>query len=210
MGKQFFLGMLFFFGMTLLIPESGHGEHSHAHSKAAAAASEPSGSPRSSPVRRRRGSVGSAAERSGEKEKPKKRGGKAVAKSAEQRRLLRVGLDTALGIALHNIPEGIAVYLASLSGMQVGAALAVAIAAHNIPEGMAVAAPVLTATGSRFRAILCAPPLLSVCLHASARLTSLAALVLYQASASPLPLWSPTVPSSLPLLLLLFSYYYYY
>ena len=52
------------------------------------------------------------------------------------------GVVTALGIALHNYPEGCAVYLASLKSEAVGLSLAVAIALHNIPEGCAVALPV--------------------------------------------------------------------
>lgn len=59
---------------------------------------------------------------------------------------------TALGISLHNFPEGVAVYLTALQGTAVGLPLAIAIAAHNIPEGMAVAAPIYHATGSRWQA----------------------------------------------------------
>lgn len=61
------------------------------------------------------------------------------------------GVVTALGIALHNYPEGCAVYLASLKSEAVGLSLAVAIALHNIPEGCAVALPVYFATRSRWR-----------------------------------------------------------
>jgi len=73
--------------------------------------------------------------------------------SSDQRSLISVGLVTALGISLHNFPEGIAVYLSCLArGPTVGLPLAIAIAAHNIPEGMAVAAPIYSATGSKSQA----------------------------------------------------------
>lgn len=61
------------------------------------------------------------------------------------------GLITALGIALHNFPEGVAVFMAAHKSARIGASLALAIALHNIPEGVAVALPVYFATGSRWR-----------------------------------------------------------
>lgn len=74
--------------------------------------------------------------------------------AAARRNLLTVGLVTAFGISLHNFPEGIAVYLSCLArGPAVGLPLTLAIAAHNIPEGMAVAAPLYSATGSRWQAV---------------------------------------------------------
>ena len=45
---------------------------------------------------------------------------------------------TALGISLHNFPEGMAVFLSSVKAPEFGLLLAVAIALHNIPEGVAV------------------------------------------------------------------------
>ena len=71
----------------------------------------------------------------------------------KRREVLLSGLVTALGIALHNFPEGVAVYLASLKSHAVGASLAAAIALHNIPEGVAVALPVYFATGSRMQGL---------------------------------------------------------
>jgi len=67
--------------------------------------------------------------------------------------LLMVGIITAVGISLHNFPEGVAVYLTTLKGVNVGIPLTLAIAAHNIPEGMAVAAPIYGSTKSRWQAI---------------------------------------------------------
>jgi len=63
--------------------------------------------------------------------------------------LKQVGIITAVGISLHNFPEGMAVYISCLKGVHMGLPLTLAIAAHNIPEGMAVAAPIYGATGSK-------------------------------------------------------------
>jgi len=64
-------------------------------------------------------------------------------------KLLRMGLFTALAISIHNFPEGLATFLATLDDPSVGTAIAVAIALHNIPEGISVAVPIYYASGSR-------------------------------------------------------------
>lgn len=69
-------------------------------------------------------------------------------------RLLRMGVFTALAIAIHNFPEGLATFLAALQDPQLGIAIAVAIALHNIPEGISVSVPVYYATGDRKRAFI--------------------------------------------------------
>ena len=69
-------------------------------------------------------------------------------------RLLRLGLFVALGIGIHNFPEGMATFAGTLADPNLGIAIAVAIAIHNIPEGLAVAAPIYAATGSRGRAFV--------------------------------------------------------
>jgi len=71
-----------------------------------------------------------------------------------QERLLRLGLFIALGIGIHNFPEGMATFVSTLANPRLGVAIAVAIAIHNIPEGLAVAAPVYAATGSKRKAFL--------------------------------------------------------
>jgi ZIP family zinc transporter len=69
--------------------------------------------------------------------------------TAHRRRMLRMGLFTALAIGIHNFPEGLATFLGALSNPRLGVSIAVAIAIHNIPEGLAVSAPVYYATHSR-------------------------------------------------------------
>eukprot|EP00252_Welwitschia_mirabilis_P002893 TRINITY_DN12903_c0_g1_i1.p1 TRINITY_DN12903_c0_g1~~TRINITY_DN12903_c0_g1_i1.p1 ORF type:complete len:278 (+),score=53.52 TRINITY_DN12903_c0_g1_i1:488-1321(+) len=69
-----------------------------------------------------------------------------------KRQVLFSGIITAIGISLHNFPEGIAVFLGSIKGLHVGLNLALAIALHNIPEGIAVALPVYFATESKWKA----------------------------------------------------------
>lgn len=68
------------------------------------------------------------------------------------KKLLRTGLFTALIIAIHNFPEGMATFVSSIQSPSLGIAIAIAIAIHNIPEGISVAIPVYCATGGRKRA----------------------------------------------------------
>ncbi|KNA05963.1 hypothetical protein SOVF_185520 [Spinacia oleracea] len=69
-----------------------------------------------------------------------------------RRQVMYSGIITAIGISLHNFPEGMAVFLGSMKGLRVGLNLALAIALHNIPEGVAVALPVYFATQSKWQA----------------------------------------------------------
>lgn len=66
--------------------------------------------------------------------------------------LMRMGLLSALAIGIHNFPEGMATFVATLQDPRLGLPIAVAIAIHNIPEGIAVSVPVYYATGSRRKA----------------------------------------------------------
>lgn len=78
----------------------------------------------------------------------------AGAPAVPRSRLRRMALLTALAIAIHNFPEGLATFLAALDDPGVGLAIAVAIALHNIPEGISVSVPLYYATGSRAKALL--------------------------------------------------------
>lgn len=79
--------------------------------------------------------------------------GPAKQDSAVSRQVLFSGIVTALGVSVHNVPEGVSVCLASLRGIRVGLPLALAIAAHNIPEGLCVAMPVYYATLDKWYAV---------------------------------------------------------
>jgi len=68
--------------------------------------------------------------------------------------LMRMGLFTALAIAIHNFPEGLATFVSALQDPGLGAAIAVAVALHNIPEGIAVSVPIFFATSSRKKAFV--------------------------------------------------------
>ena len=68
------------------------------------------------------------------------------------KQLMKMGLFTALAIAIHNFPEGLATFTAALEDPNLGIAIAVAIAIHNIPEGIAVSVPIYYATGNKRKA----------------------------------------------------------
>ncbi|MBN1187140.1 MAG: zinc transporter ZupT [Bacteroidales bacterium] len=71
---------------------------------------------------------------------------------ANNKKLLRMGLFSALAIAIHNFPEGLATFMGALTDPTLGVSIAVAIAIHNIPEGIAVSVPVYYATKKRNKA----------------------------------------------------------
>lgn len=63
-------------------------------------------------------------------------------------RLFKTGLVIAIGVTLHNIPEGLAVCAGYACIPELGLLIAITICIHNIPEGMAITAP-LTLAGVR-------------------------------------------------------------
>lgn len=69
-------------------------------------------------------------------------------------KLMEAGILTAVGIAIHNFPEGMAVFAVSLESLRIGLGVAIAIAIHNIPEGIAVSVPIFYATGDRKKSFL--------------------------------------------------------
>lgn len=78
-------------------------------------------------------------------------GGKTESRRDTQ--MLKVGYFIFLGIALHNIPEGLAIGAGFSARPSLGAAIAVALALHNVPEGMATAAPLLMGGMGRLRVL---------------------------------------------------------
>jgi len=77
-----------------------------------------------------------------------------LSEGGKDSKLLRMSLLVALGIGIHNFPEGMATFAGTLKDTKLGIAIAVAIAIHNIPEGLAVSVPVYAATKSRGKAFL--------------------------------------------------------
>jgi ZIP family zinc transporter len=71
---------------------------------------------------------------------------------SQQKRLMRMGVVTALAIGIHNFPEGLATFVGTLADPAIGIAITIAIAVHNIPEGISVSVPIYFATGSKKKA----------------------------------------------------------
>ena len=71
-----------------------------------------------------------------------------------EKELKRTGIMSAIAIAVHNFPEGIIVFIASVHDPAMGIAIALAIIIHNIPEAIAMAAPIYYSTGSKAKAFL--------------------------------------------------------
>ncbi len=69
-------------------------------------------------------------------------------------RLMRMGLFTALAIAIHNLPEGLATFVSAMQDPSIAIPIVAAIAIHNVPEGIAVSVPIYQATGSKKKAFL--------------------------------------------------------
>ncbi len=70
--------------------------------------------------------------------------------------LRRTGLMTAVAIAIHNFPEGVATFVSATQSLKVALPIVVAVALHNIPEGISVSTPIFYDSGSRKKAIGCA------------------------------------------------------
>jgi ZIP family zinc transporter len=77
-----------------------------------------------------------------------------VKEREDRSKLMRTGVFTALAIAIHNFPEGLATFISALQDPTIAIPIVVAIAIHNIPEGMAVSYPIYYATGSKKKAFL--------------------------------------------------------
>jgi len=78
-----------------------------------------------------------------------------ISKHEEQRKrskLMRMGLLSAVAIAIHNFPEGLVTFFAAIKDIKLGLPIAIAIAIHNIPEGIAISVPIYHATGSKKKA----------------------------------------------------------
>ena len=70
---------------------------------------------------------------------------------SRRQRLKRTGLLVAAGIALHDIPEGMAIAISQEAAPGLGLLIALAITLHNLPEGMATSAPLSMARIRRWK-----------------------------------------------------------
>lgn len=68
--------------------------------------------------------------------------------------LYKIGIISMIAIILHNIPEGIATFMASNMDKTLGLSLALAIAAHNLPEGISISVPIFYSTNSKKKAFI--------------------------------------------------------
>lgn len=75
-------------------------------------------------------------------------------KNIKNKSLLRTGIFTAMAIAIHNFPEGLATFISALDDVTIAIPIAIAIAIHNIPEGISVSVPVYYATGDKKKAFI--------------------------------------------------------
>ena len=67
--------------------------------------------------------------------------------------LYKLGILNMIALMLHNLPEGMATFLASYSNISLGIKLSFAIMLHNIPEGISIAIPLYYATNNKWSAI---------------------------------------------------------
>ncbi|MBR4508707.1 MAG: zinc transporter ZupT [Elusimicrobiaceae bacterium] len=70
----------------------------------------------------------------------------------KETKLHHIGLFTAVALAIHNFPEGLTTFMATLINTTTGISIALAIALHNIPEGISVALPIYHATNNKKKA----------------------------------------------------------
>lgn len=75
-----------------------------------------------------------------------------VEEMKQNNRLKQTGILTAITIAIHNFPEGIATFMSAMTSLEVAIPITAAIAIHNIPEGIAVAVPIYHSTGNKKKA----------------------------------------------------------
>ena len=74
--------------------------------------------------------------------------------TGNEKAMHKLGILSAIAIAIHNFPEGIATFIGALNDPQMGLGITFAISIHNIPEGIAVAIPIYYATKSKGKALL--------------------------------------------------------
>ncbi|KAJ8331010.1 hypothetical protein O5D80_001019 [Batrachochytrium dendrobatidis] len=154
-----FVGVLIFGLLEVLLLDHGHDEHDEhsEHIETDAVFSDENLSDHAASPRTKRKNaastptkkpVSSTRKRSASISKKVSVTSKSTISKKEKKELMRASFITFVALAMHNLPEGLGVYLSAMSDMRLGVQLAIAIMLHNIPEGMAVAIPLYAATGS--------------------------------------------------------------
>lgn len=69
-------------------------------------------------------------------------------------KMFRLGIFTAIVIAIHNFPEGIATFVSSFHSLTHAVPIVLAIALHNLPEGILVSVPIYYATNDKRKALM--------------------------------------------------------
>lgn len=73
--------------------------------------------------------------------------------TVQNNEIYRVGIISMLAMIFHNIPEGMATFIATNQNFHLGLILSASIAVHNIPEGIIISFPIFYATKSKKKAI---------------------------------------------------------
>ncbi|KAI8847764.1 Zinc/iron permease [Chytridium lagenaria] len=145
----FFLGVAVFGVLeTVVVP----GEHDHDHGgekekeeESTASLGSKEGTPRAS--------LGSKDGDGDEEEENEEEPLDEIKTPEGQKMLMRTGWITFYAMMLHNMPEGLGVYISALNDVKLGLQLAIAICLHNIPEGMAVAIPLHAANAGPLKVL---------------------------------------------------------
>lgn len=75
-------------------------------------------------------------------------------KQRKIRSIKSTGFAIALGVAIHNFPEGLALGSGFEAEIKLGVSLAIALMLHNIPEGISIAVPLRAGGSTRIKAFL--------------------------------------------------------
>ena len=70
----------------------------------------------------------------------------------EEEHLSKLGLMSAIAIAIHNLPEGLALFTAGLKDITLALPIAAAVIIHNIPLSIAISVPIYYSSGSKKKA----------------------------------------------------------